>query len=219
MMHRMNPTQPTIDLNHTDPRATFAEAVALGTTVIAAVRADQLGLATPCDEMNVQQLLGHLVMVLQRVACAWRGEDPSTWPADLVSFDEVDAAVAWHEAAHDVEAAWTDDALLERPTRLPWTTVSGAEMLAIYTSEVTVHTWDLARATGQHPKWSDDVVEVALAAVHAELPIADRTEFWENLAASLPPAVPFSAPFASAVDIADDAPLIDRLAAWNGRTP
>ncbi len=215
----METTRPPVTLDPTDPRATFAEAVALGTTVIAAVRADQLGLASPCDEMNVRQLLGHLVMVLQRVARAGRDEDPATWPGDLVGLDEIEAAVAWPEAAHEVQAAWTDDALLDRPTRLPWTTVSGGEMLAIYTSELTMHTWDLARATGQHPEWNDRVIEVSLAAMHAELPMADRTEMWENLAASLPPGVPFSPPFASAVAVADDAPLIDQLVAWNGRTP
>mgnify|MGYP000535288204 CR=1 FL=1 len=31
--------------------------------------------------------------------------------------------------------------------------------------------------------------------------------------------VPWSPPFANAVPVPDDAPLIDRLAGWNGRRP
>ena len=30
--------------------------------------------------------------------------------------------------------------------------MTGAEMLAMYVSEITTHTWDVATATGQHPK-------------------------------------------------------------------
>jgi hypothetical protein len=35
----------------------------------------------------------------------------------------------------------------------------------------------------------------------------------------MPPGVPFAAPFGDAVEAAADAPMIDRLVAWNGRLP
>ena len=44
-------------------------------------------------------------------------------------------------------------------------------------------------------------------------------ERFAQVAATLPAGVPFVPPFGEAVAVADDAPLIDRLVAWNGRTP
>ncbi|MES3014490.1 MAG: PAS domain S-box protein, partial [Pseudomonadota bacterium] len=48
-----------------------------------------------------------------------------------------------------------------RTMRLPWATCSGAAMLVSYLNEVTVHTWDLAMATGQRPAWDPEVVSLA----------------------------------------------------------
>ena len=72
-----------------------------------------------------------------------------------------DWADAWATSgAHAVEA-WRDDAVLDRPMALPWIQGSGAEVLTSYFSELTVHTWDLATATGQQPHWDDTVVTAA----------------------------------------------------------
>lgn len=202
-----------------DPRATFARAVALGATVIDRVQPGQLGLPTPCPEMDVRRLLGHLVMVLQRVAAAGRGQDPSTWPGEVTGLADDAWAAAWTEAAHEVRGAWTEDATLARDTVLPWATVTGEGALRIYTNEVTVHTWDLARATGQEPEWDEAVLEVSLATMQEALPAAGRAEGYEEAKAALPPGVPWADPFAPAVEVPEDAPLVDRLVAWNGRRP
>ena len=122
-------------------------------------------------------------------------------------------------AAHEVQAAWTDAALLDRDTPLPWGTFSGAEVLGVYTNEITVHTWDLARATGQVPVWDDEVLDAAWTAIRHQLPDADRTQMWSEARAQVPGDYPWEDPFANAVDISGDAPMIDRLVAWNGRTP
>ena len=110
-------------------------------------------------------------------------------------------------------------AVLDRQIDLPWGTFSGTEVLGVYTNEVTVHTWDLARGTGQQPAWDPTVLAVADAAIRAQLPVADRSPMWAEVAASLPPGVPWQDPFGPAVAVADDAPAIDRLVAWNGRRP
>ncbi|HNE76169.1 MAG TPA: hypothetical protein PK623_14770, partial [Microthrixaceae bacterium] len=119
----------------------------------------------------------------------------------------------------DVEQAWADPALLERPTTLPWGTFPGREVLDVYTNEMVIHTWDLATATDQHPEWDPAVLEASLAVMHAQLPIPVRAPIWEAIYAGMPAEVPRDIPFADAVDVAEDAPLIDRLVAWNGRTP
>ena len=143
------PTGNTSSLAADDPRSVIAQAVALAGDTIAAVRPDQLDLPTPCDEFTARQLIGHLLTVLQRVAVLGEGGDPMAMPSvTVVPDDEITAA--WHAAAHRVQAAWTDDALLDQMMVLPWATAPGSGMLATYTNELSVHTWDLAAAIGPH---------------------------------------------------------------------
>ncbi|MEZ5143703.1 MAG: hypothetical protein R2726_14475 [Acidimicrobiales bacterium] len=126
---------------------------------------------------------------------------------------------AWRDAAHVLQATWTDASLLDRPMQLPWATMPGAAVLATYVNEVTVHTWDLARATGQTPEWDDDVVGVAFAAIREAMPAEGRAEAFEAVRDQLPPGIEWQPPFGPAVEVPDDAPLVERLVAWNGRTP
>jgi hypothetical protein len=140
-------------------------------------------------------------------------------PGEVTGLPDDGWLPAWRAAADDVQAAWTDEALLTREIRLPWDVERGDRVLGIYTNEITVHTWDLARATGQQPEWDHDVLEAAFAAIRQAMPAEGRMELFDELIASLPPEVEWEAPFAAAVDVPDDAPLIDRIVAWNGRTP
>ena len=200
-----------------DPRLTFAKAVALATAVIGRVGPQQLANPTPCDDLDVAALLGHMVTVLRRVAALGRGDDP--FGAGVMAAVEEDFGRAWMEAAHQVEQAWADDAVLARTMRLPWSESSGAAMLVSYLNEVTVHTWDLAKATGQRPAWDPQIVGLAFDGIRF-LPGENRAAMFEALRASLSPEQRnFADPFADAVPIADDAALIDRLVAWNGRQP
>lgn len=207
-------------LDDDDPRSLFAGAVAQAADLIAGVRPDQLADPTPCTEMDVRTLLAHLVMVLDRVDAAGRGIPSSEWPmADTECSDDAWGA-AWRDAAHRLQATWADDAVLARSMTTPWgATMSGAELLTLYTNEVVVHSWDLARATRQSPVWNERVVAAAWRGITAQLPDADRAPAWEAAKAELPADFPWADPFANAVDIDESAPLIDRLVAWNGRTP
>ena len=202
----------------TDPRPQFATAVRIAEPVIAGVRADQLELPSPCVELTVKGLLDHLVFVLHRVAKLCRGDEafaPGSLGDDAV--EHTDWAADWLAAAAEVEAASSDDAVLERIVVLPWATLTGAEMLATYVSEITTHTWDLATATGQQAQWDDEVCRLSLETMHRELPLADRGPIWEAFRANAPANIQFDAPFANAVAIGTDAPLIDQLVAWTGR--
>lgn len=201
----------------TDPRTTFADAVALATAVIERVAPNQLGNPTPCDDLDVAGLLGHLVVVLRRVAALGRADDP--FGAGVMAPVEGDFPAAWMAAARAVEEAWAEDAVLDRTMRLPWAERSGAAMLVSYLNEVTVHTWDLATATGQRPAWDPQIVSLAFDGIRF-LPGENRAAMFEALRAGLPPEQRnFADPFADAVPVPDDAPLIDRLVAWNGRRP
>jgi len=209
-----SPTSPTAH-DRMDPRPILDRAIATGGSVIARVRPDQLTAPTPCSEMDVRAMLGHLVGVLDRVTALGQGED-------LFAVSETPAlddrwSDAWTTAARRAVDAWRGDAVLEQPMALPWIQGSGAEVLTSYFSELTVHTWDLAIATGQQPDWDDTVVTAALAASDF-LPAENRLAMFEEISTAMG-LDEIAVPFAEQVSIPDDAPAIDRLVAWNGRDP
>ena len=200
----------------TDPRPILERAIATCGVVIAGIRTDQLTDPTPCTDMDVRALLAHLIGVLGRVAALGNGENPFAVTDTPVADDRWPDA--WREAGRRAADAWSDDAVLERPMALPWIEGSGAEVLASYFSELTVHTWDLATATGQQPDWDDTVVAAALDGARRILPAENRRALYEQISAARG-FDEVAVPFAEAVSITDDAPAIDRLVAWNGRDP
>jgi uncharacterized protein (TIGR03086 family) len=204
-----------------DPRPLFAAATKTATEVIGDVRADQLANPTPCTEFDVRQLLRHVVGVLPRVAAMGRGDDPMRVTAPEVDSMADDGLMpAWIAAVAEAKAAWADGSALERTIVLPWATDTGAAALLGYVSEITVHTWDIARATGQTPAWNEEAVENAYALIRKWLPGEGRAEIFAEVRKKMGPAAA-AAPdaFAEVVPVPDDAPLIDRLVAWNGRRP
>jgi uncharacterized protein (TIGR03086 family) len=70
-------------------------------------------------------------------------------------------------------------------------------------TELTIHTWDLATATGQRPQWDAAVVASCVAGMR-RLPAEPRGGLM---------------PFAPVVPTGPDAPDIDKLVAWYGRKP
>ncbi|MEU3430494.1 TIGR03086 family metal-binding protein [Streptomyces gardneri] len=204
MTHTENNSRSTMTPDTTDdPRQGLLKAVALAGRTVAAVRPEQWDGPTPCPEFTVRRLAGHLVAVLRRIALAGRGGDVLS--LSTVADDLPDTAwqEAWDAAVRDVEAAWADPEILGRTLTLPFGSVPGAAAAAVWTSEFTVHTWDMATATGQRPDWDPELVAISYAAMKRGLPTGPRD----------------GAPFAAAVDVDADAPAIDRLVAWCGRRP
>jgi uncharacterized protein (TIGR03086 family) len=209
-----SPTSTTTH-DHIDPRQILDRAIATGGFVIARVRADQLTAPTPCSEMDVRAMLGHLVSVLDRIALLGQGEDPFAVTETVAPDDGW--SDAWTASARSAADAWRDDAVLEQPMALPWIQGNGAKILASYFSELTVHTWDVASATGQQPDWDDFVVTAALAE-RDFLPAENRRALFEEISTAMG-LDEVAMPFAEQVPIPDNAPAIDRLVAWNGRDP
>ncbi|MDZ7883721.1 MAG: TIGR03086 family metal-binding protein [Mycobacterium sp.] len=199
-----------------DPRTILDRAIATVGVVIAGVRSGQLTDPTPCTDMDVRALLAHLIGVLNRVAALGNGEDPLAVTDTPVADDRWPDA--WRESGRRAADAWSEDAVLEQPMALPWIAGSGAQVLASYFSELTVHTWDLATATGQQPDWDDAVVAAAFGAARQMLPAENRRGLYEEISAARG-FDEVAVPFAEVVPVPDDAPAIDRLVAWNGRDP
>lgn len=212
-------TNPT--LAPEDPRSRFASACASAGEVIAQIRPDQMTLPTPCDAYDVRNLLGHVLAVAQRVAYVGRSENPFLAPEFVEGIADQAWVATWHEAGDAVQSAWADDATLTRIVELPWATLPGAATLTMWASEVVTHTWDLVQATGQQPPlWDPALLAESIAFMAQALPAEGRAEEFEAARSNMPEGeADFEPPFASAVAVPADAPLIDRLVAWTGRTP
>jgi uncharacterized protein (TIGR03086 family) len=91
---------------------------------------------------------------------------------------------------------------MERPVTVPFGTVPGVVALHLRLTEILVHGWDLAHATGQTATFPDDLVEQEL-------------DFTRGKLADVPSN---RSPFAPPQEVADDAPALDRLAACLGRS-
>ncbi|MEK9522882.1 TIGR03086 family metal-binding protein [Streptomyces venezuelae] len=201
MTHSENSPMPPAASD--DPRESLLKAIALAGRTVAAVRPEQWDGPTPCPEFTVRRLAAHLVAVLRRIALAGRGGDVTTLPTVVEGLADTAWQEAWDAGVREVEEAWADPAVLGRTLILPFGSIPGAAAAAVWTSEFTVHTWDVATATGQLPDWDPRLVAISDAAMRRGLPAGPRD----------------GAPFGAAVDVDPDAPAIDRLVAWCGRNP
>lgn len=200
MTNSETPQQPL----PSDPRPLFAAALDQAGTIVAAVKPEQLGLPTPCDDYDVRTLLGHLDAVLRRVGHVARGGHPFEVPSVIEEVGNDSWAARWavDRAALDLELA--DDALLGRTLTLPWGQLPGAGAIVAYCGEMTTHGWDLATAIGRTDLLDDSLAEFSAAMARRFVPADPRGG---------------EVPFAPVVPVADNAPPYERLAGWMGRDP
>jgi uncharacterized protein (TIGR03086 family) len=171
--------------------------------IVAAVGPEQSSLPTPCSGWDVGALVRHLVAQdLRNFTVAARGET-ADWQAPTEDPGD-DWASAFREGARRLLDTWRR-ADLDQPVPMP----GGAEAplgsrASHQITELAVHGWDLARATGQTRELDPELAEHALAWSRPML----RPEF----------RGPDKA-FDLEVPVDGDAPAYDRLAGWFGRDP
>ncbi len=158
---------------------------------------------TPCSEWDVHDLTNHVVNELRWVPPLLEGrtieEVGDRFDGDLLGSDPVGAA---QEAMREAADAATQPGALERVVHLSFGDTSGGEYLSQITSDVAIHSWDLARAVGADERLDADLV----AFVHGYL--GPQVELWRAAGAFAPPT-----------EVADDADPQDKLLAMVGRQP
>ncbi|CCK28330.1 hypothetical protein BN159_3951 [Streptomyces davaonensis JCM 4913] len=169
--------------------------------VVAGIPDTALDGPTPCAEYDVKALFNHLLHVVvqfQRLAVK-QDSDFSETPDRLAAGPEWRALFA--EETDRLVEVWSAPGAEEGTTgamNMPARLVGSMALL-----DLTVHVWDLARATGQEYPSADEAVVAELAAAVAELePTARKMGV-------------FGAP----VPVAEDAPPFERLLADTGRDP
>lgn len=207
----------------------LARALDAAGELIAGVREDQWSSPTPCTEWNVRMLVDHLVAGNQIYARVLSGE-PLPPPETMAQFRAMDhlgddPLGAFRQAGAQLLDAFRQPGVLERVFEVPVGGARGLMMpgffaLHLRIGDTLVHGWDLARATGQPARLPNDIAEQELAGIQrlasgSGLPAAVEGFLFSRQPASADAAT--RPPFGPPQPVADDAPAIDRLAAFLGR--
>jgi uncharacterized protein (TIGR03086 family) len=160
--------------------------------------------------------------VLRRTAAVGRGEPAMSVPQEITGIAADGWSSEFASAKAEVNTVWGNADLLSKLMILPWAQMPGFALLGMYTGEVSVHTWDLAQATGQTPDWDSETLSAALVAAKIGNPVdsGGRASQFDTFKLSMPNrGEGMSAPFGEVFPTPPDAPLIDQLVAWTGRNP
>ncbi|MBO2460021.1 TIGR03086 family metal-binding protein [Actinomadura violacea] len=168
--------------------------------VLAGVADDQLADGTPCTEYTVRDLIAHIDEVSRGFAALARGQQAPAAPDDAGFDGDGRERVAEHVRA--LGEAWTDPAAWEGTAETGGLELPGERWGKIAFTEIVVHGWDLARATGRPFDLPDETLRACLDHVAEFVPKAPLPNLW-----------------APAVAVPDDAPLLDRIVGITGRTP
>ncbi|PTR37157.1 uncharacterized protein (TIGR03086 family) [Rhodococcus sp. OK611] len=173
-------------------------------TLVAGVADDQWSAPTPCTGWSIRDVVNHVTAGNHLFASSLRGKPlPVTVvgaPPDLLG---PDPAGSFHASADALVQAFALPGVLDREITLPMGQVPAVQALNMRITEMLAHGWDLARASGQTPRYPDSVIE-------------DQIAFSRVLLPNLPAG---RTPFAPSRPVPEDASPLDRLAALLGRTP
>ena len=181
-----------------DLPATLDRALAAVDPLIAGIDDAQWSAPTPCTEWTVRDILTHLVAVNSGITAALCDEPPPTRDATPLGDDPVGTYRSSGAALRDAVAL---PGVLDRIYEGPLGTTTGAVRIKWRIADLLTHAWDIATATGQPLRLPDDLVDEVLAFVTVAL--ADQAR---------------GGRFGPPQPVADDAPVIDRLVAFAGRS-
>lgn len=123
--------------------------------VVTGVRDDQLGGPTPCQEWTVGDLLAHVHQFVTVFTQNARKE-PVQPPQDLVP----EWRVAIPEGLDELTRVWREESAWQGQVSAGGVEMPASDNAVVAVEELTVHGWDLARATGQPFEVDDPSLDV-----------------------------------------------------------
>ncbi|SFR25278.1 TIGR03086 family protein [Lentzea waywayandensis] len=164
---------------------------------------DQWSLGTPCREWSVRDLVGHLVYE-QLWAPELLAGCTAKQVGDRFDHDNLgdDPLVSWVVAAAAAREAWLGKHALAKPVHVSSGLLDAEEYCWQMTTDLAVHTWDLARSIGADERIDPDLASTVLSYVERNI------EDWSG-----------SSMFDSPVPVAADADDQSRLIGLLGRKP
>ena len=142
-----------------DVRQLHRDAVDLFTERVDGIPSDAWSQPTPCSEWDVRALVNHVVgenrWIVPLLAGSTVADVGTALDGDLLGDDPT---VAWHgSVAPALEAV--EETPLDQTVHLSFGDFPASEYLWQLTADVLIHSWDLARATGQSEEMPSHLVE------------------------------------------------------------
>lgn len=154
--HRQHRRGSRTDTPYAEALDAFGERVRLTTP-------DQWDSPTPCGDWSVRDLVNHLtgeqLWVPELLMGATIGEVGGRFDGDVLGDDPL---AAWTEAAEAAREAWAVPGATELTVHLSFADTSGQYYLDQLTTDLVIHSWDLAEGIGRLTRLPDGLVEFAL---------------------------------------------------------
>jgi uncharacterized protein (TIGR03086 family) len=132
--------------------------------IVAGVTPEQYADPTPCADFDVHALGNHMTKFLPWGANAVRRQPEIE--IDVPDIADMDWPNTFAAMVDDLVAAWHEEGAFEGEVKFGRTPMPAQNAAGISLMELTVHAWDLARATGQEYQL-DSATEQMAAAVTA----------------------------------------------------
>ena len=131
-----------------DPIEVYQKATDFILPVAFGIGPDQAGLATPCTEWSVLQLVNHNIEIQAGAHALLARHGAEAPPADLnAELPEGAGAALQGVTGRVVEALESMD--LEEPLDTPFGLIPASRFILFPMADLVIHKWDLAKATGQ----------------------------------------------------------------------
>jgi uncharacterized protein (TIGR03086 family) len=152
---------------------------------------DKLDARTPCDDWDVRTLQSHMLQTQQYFVDSAQGREGSLTPnpPDLLGDDPVRQ---FEDARAQTLRVFGQDGVIEKT----------GPAIGIAFSDMLLHGWDLAKATGQDTTMPDGLAESAYQMIHGRFTDEQRKGV-----------------FKPEIEVGDDASPQDKLLAYTGRDP
>ncbi|MFJ6616858.1 TIGR03086 family metal-binding protein [Kitasatospora sp. NPDC091335] len=141
----------------------YPEALAAFGERVRLVTPGQWDSPTPCSDWSVRDLVNHLtgeqLWVPDLLMGATIGEVGGRYDGDVLGDDPLGA---WTDAAEAAREAWAVPGATELTVHLSYGDASGRYYLDQLTTDLVIHSWDLAEGIGRHTRLPDGLVEFAL---------------------------------------------------------
>jgi uncharacterized protein (TIGR03086 family) len=159
-----------------------------------------MGLATPCAGWDLRAVLNHLAGMVSMFTLVNRGHPAGEDAGDITAEGP---SVVLAQLVRDNLGSWRAPGAFEGQRTYPFGSFPAEAAALVNLEEVSVHNWDLARASGQDASIEDEVAMMVY-------------EFCRSIPLD---AYRATGAFGPEVIVAKEAPLTDRLVGLLGRRP
>src|SRR4051794_2411098 len=171
--------------------------------IVAKVKPDQMTDPTPCQSWDVRGLLNHIIGGSYYFAeCVNTGVAPTEEGPDMTTGDLV---ATYDEGIKQAVAGFATPGAMEKTIQMPFGALPAPAWMGIATTDVFMHGWDLAKATGQPTDIDPELAAQLLEGARAFIQPAFRGDDTKS-------------PFGPEQTAPGGASAADHLAAFLGRT-